>query len=270
MKNKSIKSALRYPGGKSRVSDKLVELMPEFDEYREPFIGGGSVFMSARQNRNCDKWWINDLYIDLYAYWKVSRDDFPAMLKRINEWREEFRNGRDLYEYLVSGIDSFELIDKAAAFFVLNRITFSGVSLSGGYSQESFEKRFTESSINRAAMVPGILNGVKITNVDYSEVLSAGGDNVFIFLDPPYYTAQKFGLYGPDGTLHKGFDHDRFADEVKSCPHRWMITYDDCEYVREKFKDYDITPIEIMYGMRSIGKNSEMKGKEIIITNYEF
>ena len=49
-----------------------------------------------------------------------------------------------------------------------------------------------------------------------------------------------------------------------------MITYDDCEYVREKFKDYSITPIEIMYGMRSIGKNSEMKGKEIIITNYEF
>lgn len=47
-----------------------------------------------------------------------------------------------------------------------------------------------------------------------------------------------------------------------------MITYDDCDYIRNLYKDYTIIPFELMYGMRNVAKKSEMKGNEIIITNY--
>ena len=113
------------------------------------------------------------------------------------------------------------------------------------------------------------MEGTKITCLDYSELLKAPGDNVFIFLDPPYYTATKSALYGKNGELHKGFDHERFAEEVKNCTHKWMITYDNCEYIQDLYKDYNIIPHEFAYGMRNAVRGNDMTGKEILITNYE-
>lgn len=109
----------------------------------------------------------------------------------------------------------------------MNRITFSGVMDSGGYSQQAFEKRFTESSIERLQTIPQCLLGVKITHGDYEELLFNSGDNVFIFLDPPYLKATKSKLYGVKGDLHTSFDHERFAENMKKCSHKWLITYDD-------------------------------------------
>ena len=57
-----IKSPLRYSGGKSRVVKIIAPLIPEFDEYREPFVGGGSVFVYLKQKYPNKKYWINDLY----------------------------------------------------------------------------------------------------------------------------------------------------------------------------------------------------------------
>jgi DNA adenine methylase len=158
---------------------------------------------------------------------------------------------------------------RALAFFIINRITFSGTSMSGGYSQESFDKRFTPSSIDRLEKIGPLLQDTKITCLDYSELLREPGEDVFIFLDPPYYTATKSALYGKNGELHKGFDHERFAEEVKKCPHKWMITYDNCDYVKEMYKDFNVIPFEFAYGMRNVTANAEMTGKEVLITNYE-
>ena len=47
-----------------------------------------------------------------------------------------------------------------------------------------------------------------------------------------------------------------------------MITYDDCDYIRELYKDYKIIPFELMYGMRNVPKNAIMKGNEVVILNY--
>jgi DNA adenine methylase len=47
-----MRSPLRYPGGKSRAIQRMLHLMPDsFDEYREPFVGGGSFFIALRQKR---------------------------------------------------------------------------------------------------------------------------------------------------------------------------------------------------------------------------
>ncbi len=48
------------------------------------------------------------------------------------------------------------------------------------------------------------------------------------------------------------------------------MTYDDCEYIRELYKDFNIKEFELMYGMRNVSKNADMKGKEIFISNYPF
>ena len=76
-----------------------------------------------------------------------------------------------------------------------------------------------------------MINGSTITNLDYEELVKREGENVFIFLDPPYYSATKSALYGKNGNMHKSFDHVKFAENMKNCKHKWLITYDDSEYL---------------------------------------
>jgi DNA adenine methylase len=140
--------------------------------------------------------------------------------------------------------------------------------LSGGFSEAAFAGRFTESSVRRLKDFAGILGSVKITNFDYEELVKRGGENVFIFLDPPYYSAKKSALYGKNGYLHKSFDHERFAAVMKDCRHKWLVTYDDSEYIRDLFSFAKIIAREAVYGMRNVTQNSNQTGREIFISNY--
>ena len=66
----NIKSPLRYPGGKSRAVKTIAPLIPDFEEFREPFVGGGSVFFYCKQRFPQRKFWINDLYFKLFKFWE--------------------------------------------------------------------------------------------------------------------------------------------------------------------------------------------------------
>jgi len=263
-----IKSPLRYPGGKSRAIDTIAKLIPDFDEFREPFLGGGSVFVYIKQRYPNKKFWINDLYSELYKFWEMTQKDINSLIDKIYEWRNAYPVGKELYQFLTQNMTVFNDLERAAAFFIYNRITFSGTTLSGGYSEGAFAGRFTESSIQRLSQLSEVVNGSMITNYDYEEVVQKEGKNVFIFLDPPYYSATKSALYGKNGNLHKSFDHKRFAENMKNCKHKWLITYDDSEYVRELFSFAKITPWNLTYGMRNITENSDQTGKELFISNY--
>lgn len=263
-----IKSPLRYPGGKSRAVEKIAWLIPDFDEFREPFLGGGSVFVYAKQRYPEKKFWINDLYLELFKFWEKTQKDVDALIDKIYEWRNAYPVGKELYYFLNKNRDGFNDLEQAAAFFIYNRITFSGTTLSGGYSEGAFTGRFTESSIQRLNPLAKVINGSTITNYDYEEVVKKAGENVFIFLDPPYYSATKSALYGKNGNLHKSFDHRRFANAMKNCPHKWLITYDDSEYIRDLFSFATIIPWNLTYGMRNITEHSDQTGKELFISNY--
>jgi len=264
-----IKSPLRYPGGKSRAVDTIARLIPYFDEFREPFLGGGSVFIYIKQRYPTKKFWINDLYSDLYMFWEMVQNDTDSLIAKVYEWKQKYTIGKELYHFLNINLDKFNDLERATAFFVYNRITFSGTTLSGGYSEGAFKGRFTESSINRLNDLAKVINNTMITNYDYEELLNAEGENVFIFLDPPYYSATKSALYGKNGHLHKSFDHERFAVNMKKCQHKWLITYDDSEYIRNLFSFATVVSWNLTYGMRNITDNSDQQGKELFIANYE-
>lgn len=263
-----IKSPLRYPGGKSRAVELISSIIPEFDEYREPFLGGGSVLLFLKQKYNNKIFWGNDLYLELYKFWQIAQSNIDKLIDKIYEWREKYKVGKELHRFLNDNIAMFDDIERATAFFIYNRITFSGTSLSGGYSESAFNARFTESSITRLVGFSKVIKDAIITNYDYSELVNKEGNNVFLFLDPPYYSASKSALYGKNGNLHKSFDHIRFANEMKECKHKWLITYDDSEYIRELFSFANIIPWNLVYGMRNVSDNSDQNGKELFISNY--
>ncbi|MEH2023069.1 DNA adenine methylase [Nostoc sp.] len=267
-----IKSPLRYPGGKSRGINQIVEYLPEsFSEFREPFVGGGSVFIYLRQKFPDLKIWINDLNRELFLFWKFAQSDLAKLVKEIRHMKVKYTDGKLLFsEFAKVDVNNLSDLERAVRFFVLNRITFSGTVESGGFSQEAFHKRFTDSSIERLEKLEDILSeNVQITNLDYSHLLKPEGENAFLFLDPPYFSATKSKLYGKDGDLHTSFEHQRFAEILQQCHHRWLITYDDSRQIRENFQWANISAWELQYGMNNYKQSGAAKGKELFITNYE-
>ena len=266
-----IQSPLRYPGGKTRAISLIKDFMPaHFDEYREPFIGGGSFFVFLRQAYPEIKCWINDLNPELYFFWKYAQADSENLAREIQKVRKQNKTGRSLFNELASiHVNTLTAFERAVRFFVLNRITFSGLVEAGGYSQQAFDGRFTESAIERVAVLGEILQGVKITNWDYQKVLAEGSKSVFTFLDPPYLKATKSRLYGKNGILHTDFNHDTFARTMKACPHSWLITYDDSPEIRKNFHFAHIHEWELQYGMNNYKQGKAEKGKELFIYNYK-
>ena len=272
------KSPLRYPGGKSRALKQILPLIPaNIEEYREPFVGGGSVFFAVRSlfGSRIRSYWINDLNYDLYCFWKQTRDNGEALADALEEKRAAAKDGRALFAELSQMRDALSRdqsmlgeFDRAARYFILNRITFSGVVDSGGYSQYAFERRFTASSIERVRKISRWLQGAVITHADYAEAVCAEGEGTFLFLDPPYWKATASKLYGARGALHTGFDHARFAETMRRSSHRWLITYDDSAVVRGLFGFAEIQEWTLQYGMNNYRQDGAAKGAELFIKNY--
>jgi DNA adenine methylase len=80
--------------------------------------------------------------------------------------------------------------------------------------------------------------------------------------------ATKSRLYGKNGSLHTSFNHVEFAEEMKKCPHKWLITYDDSPEIRSNFEASNIYEWELQYGMNNYKQDKAEKGRELFITNY--
>lgn len=267
---KAVKTPLRYPGGKSKAISKIEKYLPSsFSEYREPFVGGGSLFIHLKQKYPKLKVWINDLNYDLFCFWKHAKVSMDALVEAIWKIKNSKIDGKELFIGLTTvDLNSLSEFDRAVRFFVLNRISFSGTVDCGGFSQKAFETRFTNSSIERLPLLRELLSDVIITNLDYHEVLQPGSD-AFVYLDPPYFTATKSKLYGKRGDLHTLFNHSDFAERLKTCQHKWLITYDDSAEIRENFYFANLYEWEMQYGMNNYMQENAAKGKELFITNYD-
>ncbi len=263
-----VKSPLRFPGGKSRGIAQMLPLVPEFDEYREPMVGGGSLFLTLKQKFPHRCYWINDVNYDLYCFWKVAQECANALADAVHRIRAETTDGRVLFYRLLEQYGQGSEFERAVRFFVLNRITFSGTVDSGGYSEQAFHGRFTHSAIERIRSLADLLRGVKITCEDYEPVVSAGGEGVFIYLDPPYYSATESRLYGKRGELHLRFDHERLSRVLRQIPHKWLLTYDDCPYIRKLYADFTQLRWTLQYGMNNYKQSRARPGKELFIANY--
>lgn len=263
--HEKIRSPLRYPGGKSRAVAKILPLIPEsFAEYREPFLGGASVFTAVRQKHPKKIFRVNDLNFDVFSFWKTLQEKPAELTKAVLAIKERCKDGKHLHSILIRS-ETKGIFGRALRYYILNRISYSGIVDSGGYSAESFEKRFTLSKIKNIAPISALLKNVKITNESYERLLFREGKDVFIFLDPPYWTQRKSPLYGKSGNLNKFFDHEQFAENVKKCKHKWLITCDDSDFIRELFSFAHVYPWEMKYN--GMHKKKAVNGKELFITN---
>lgn len=266
----SDRSVLRYPGGKYRARKILETHLPENTTHvLSPFLGGGSfeLFLTSKgvQVTGTDNFYL------LANFWHQLLNDNAKLasyceqyLNKIDksifyEKQKELKTYNDASNAHNAGIDKTSL---ASDFFIVNRCSFSGATLSGGYSKESATTRFNQSIVNK---VRTFANSKLTTEcLDYQDSINkyARGTNL-IFLDPPYALDNNSKLYGVKGDKHKDFNHDEFYEFINQCDNKILLTYNDNEYIRQKWKDYNIIEENWKYGM-----NKNKQSSELVIKNY--
>ena len=278
---KNLKTPLRYPGGKSKAIKTLAQWYPkDITEYREPFIGGGSIAIDITKANPDIPVWINDLYVPLYNFWVQLRDRGKELSERVREEKQRTLDegdrdkvtakAKELFDRYKAEIDTYDDFEKAVAFFIMNKCSFSGLTENSTFSKTASNSNFSLVGADKLAKFSELIKNWKITNIDYSEVMKAKGyADTFIFLDPPYDI--KDFLYGKNREMHKSFDHDLFADNVSTCIHKFMITYNLNDRLLDLYKNYNTMEWKLRYSMAhrgDKGTNENIK-TELLVTNYE-
>ena len=277
---KALKTPLRYPGGKSKAIKTLSPWFPKtISEYREPFIGGGSIAIEITKSNPDIPVWINDLYVPLYNFWVQLRDRGEELSERVREEKQRTLDegdkdkvtakAKELFNKYKEEIDTYDDFEKAVAFFIMNKCSYSGLTENSTFSQTASNSNFSLVGADKLAQFSKLIKNWKITNIDYSEVMKAHGSrDTFIFLDPPYDI--KDFLYGKNREMHKKFDHERFADDVYICVHKFMITYNVNDRLKELYKNYNLKEWKLRYSMAHRGdKGTDENIKtELLVTNY--
>ena len=169
---------------------------------------------------------------------------------------------KSLQEKIKDG-DFTDDMELATLFFVINRCSFSGATLSGGFSASAARDRFTPSSVHRVESFSNPHLEVSCGNAfDILQEDLSSYD--LIFLDPPYKLDDSF-LYGVQGDTHRGFNHQEFADLVRRVgkDNKILLTYNDSSDIREMYSGFRIDKAQWSYGM-----NASKKSSEVIISNF--
>jgi DNA adenine methylase len=246
-----LKSPLRYAGGKTRAVPMLLSLLPDTPgDLVSPFFGGGSLELAA-----CARGWRvhgADALEPLVLFWQEALTDAvdlaDAAATEFPLTRDRFRELQD-----IAADGSRSSFERAAAFFVCNRASFSGTTLSGGMSRHA--GRFTPSSINRLRRFA--IDDLWVEHADFRATIEKATPDAWLFLDPPYWSAER--LYGVRGDLHTNFDHEGLREMLES-RHRFLLCYDDCPAVRRLYRGFQIRSLAWKYGM-----SADKSSREIVI-----
>ena len=272
-----LSTPLRYPGGKSKAVKDLYEYMPQmsqYDEWREPFLGGGSMSIEITKKFPDMKIWVNDLYQALFNFWTMVKDRGDEMTERLLEIKSEcitseIAKSFHIEQKKIINDDASSNFDKAVAFYYANKNSFSGLTETGTFSESSHYSTFTTTNIGKLTYYQKLIRNWKFTNGSYDVLLKDNNPKAFVYLDPPYELKDST-LYGKNGSMHLTFDHDEFAKNCNECGMDAMISYNADQFVKDRFDGWNQLELEWTYTMRSVGNYmEEQKGrKELVLTNY--
>jgi DNA adenine methylase len=246
-----MRSPLRYPGGKSRAVKIISKYIPKgTKELCSPFFGGGSFEISCTQNGI--RVYGYDSFQPLVDFWQILLSNPDKLADSVERYRPLKKE--KFYELQKVQMESENKLERATLFFVLNRSSFSGSTLSGGMASGGNDNnpRFTKSSIERLRQFR--LENLSVELADFKKSIPRH-KNTLLYLDPPYLIESK--LYGRKGDLHKGFDHEGLAKILKSRD-RWILSYNNSKEIHDLYSDYTVLHPDWKYGMSNNKTSSEV------------
>lgn len=249
-----LKSPLRYPGGKSRAVKELIQYFPVgLDKVCSPFVGGGSLELELASKGV--EVFAYDVFEPLTDFWQVLLSNPVELAEMVSKYYP--LTNEKFYSLQKDFLKLKTQKEKAAVFFVLNRASFSGTTLSGGMSPN--HPRFTPNIIEYLKNFT--IENMHVSNADFHDSLKKHKTD-FLYLDPPYAIDEK--LYGNRGSTHTNFDHTGLAKTLKKRD-GWILSYNDSPEVRGWYKGHLILTPKWTYGM-----SNDKKSNELLILSKDF
>ena len=265
----TVNTALRYPGGKSRLSCFISSLIETNNLhnfiYVEPYAGGAGIAINLLFEEWIEKVVINDLDIHIYSFWKSILNDTEKFLRlirdkkmTISEWKKQkniFLNPND-----------YSTNEVGFSTFYLNRCNRSGIltgGIIGGYHQSGeykMDARFNKNNLfKKIEKIALYSNRIKIFRKDaliFLKNINTQKQKYFVYLDPPYY--HKSNLYF---NTYKESDHKKLSTFLKKKKNFfWILSYDNCTEIKNLYKKHKKIIYNINYSL-----NKKIREKELMI-----
>ena len=277
MSNSNIVPFVKWAGGKRQLLSQIKERMPEkYNNYFEPFVGGGAVAFELLP----EKALINDINKALINAYKQICDAPDAFLKTVNNldaemWEDGKKYYYSLREHYNDKLMKAEYdVELAALFVFINKHCFNGLYRVNG--KGLFNVPYNNSrrvSVDEGAIrdISKYLQGITIIDGDFEEACKGAKKGDFIFIDSPYAPLNPTSF---ESYTKEGFDiesHRRLArlyDELTERGCYCMLTNHNTELINDLYgnKGYTIDVVSVKRMINSDASNRV--GEEVIICNY--
>ena len=266
---RSIITPLRYPGNKAKPAVEFAKRVPpDVKEVVSPFLGSApfELLLTTRGIRVYGY----DAFAPLVNFWDVLLRDSPELTAQVIQFLtsmspseiREYKRGR--YEELDDDIQ------KAAMFLILTNLSWNGMGfrapgMSRYYLDEHHQPRMDYPTTNYALIqydkVRGFSNDLlEVAYGDFRTTL-ASHRTIFAYCDPPY--PDVGGMYGDRRAFHEEFPHGELAEMLYERP-SWLLSYNDCELVRELYPREDFHWEFLEWNQCSRRKQSR-RGNDVLI-----
>ena len=265
---KSI-SPLRYPGGKAKVYNQIVELLTKNNKleitYIEPFAGGCGLALMLLKNNIVSNLILNDIDKSIYCFWKSVLKYNTELCQMIDSAILNLEE-REIQKFIQNNKEKINIRKKEDVLklgfstFYLNRVNRSGIinaGVIGGIKQTGNYKM--DCRFNKRKLIEKIQEIYKIRfyNLDVIDFLKIiKKKDSFIFFDPPYYKKGK-DLYV---NFYEHNDHLNLANKISKLKNDWIVTYDNEEEIKKMYNQFRQKEFDITYSLEN-----KRKAKEIII-----
>lgn len=251
-----MNSYITWIGGKKLLREKICELIPkDIDRYVEVFGGAAWVLFNEERPK------ITEIYND---YDSELVNLFRCMKYHGNVVKEELKyllNSRELFQDFMEQYQTRGMTDiqRAARFFMVIKCSFGAKLKCFGCV-----KRDIENMTKMFGTIQERLNNVIIENLDFEKLIEMQDKGKALFYcDPPYYNTEN---YYKNVKFAKE-DHARLLNKLQTIKSRFIVSYNDCEFIRNLYKDFNIYEVDRFSNFTTTEEETK-RYKELIITNY--
>ncbi|MBR9649447.1 DNA adenine methylase, partial [Clostridium tyrobutyricum] len=227
-----MNSFISWIGGKKLLRKEIVKRFPEkFNRYIEVFGGAAWVLFSKDKLANMEVY--NDINGELVNLFRCVKFHCGELQKELSF----MLNSRELFYDFASQYNTRGMTDiqRAARFFILIKTSYGSDHRSYGcvkINVNTMTQYLTD--------IQERLSNVVIENKDFEDLLKVyDKEDSLIYLDPPYYGTERY--YQAQFSKE---DHVRLCEVLKNVKGKFILSYNDCEFVKDLYRDFNIDGVE--------------------------
>lgn len=258
-----MKTPISYYGGKQNLITELLPLIPDHEQYVEPFCGGASLFWAKKPSRNEA---INDSDERVINFWRVLQQDFYSLQEKIQNTLHHEASHRLAKEILKKPIE--DPLDYAWAFWVQTQMSFS-FRMFGGFRFSNGRGEGSSLANSRESLTAEFyerIRGVTIFCRDAIELIELKGDDpdTFMYLDPPYVESDCGHYEDKKGVYYK------LLESLPALKCKWLLSSYPSEILAEFRAVNNLNSKDIEQSLSVSGKHNVGKMKtECLTWNYK-